>query len=142
LPPLTVQTLPLVSTIWVAGGIVVPLAEALNEEPPLLDEPLLEADPELEPVRDPELEPVLEPLLEVEPELELAVCTPDSQLELVPPVLPEQNQSQLDPLPTTTEGVPVAQRLVVGALVSNVPLDEPHVPFTAAGLPLRGSPLT
>jgi hypothetical protein len=52
---------------------------------------------------------------------------------VVPPLLPAQLQSH-GPLPVTDEAVPVVQRLAFGSLLRLSPLDNPHAPFTAAGL--------
>jgi hypothetical protein len=82
-----------------------------------------------------------EPLAEPQAPLTAAGLEPDStpeaeaQLAFVPPLLPEQNQFQSVPKPPTTEGVPEAQRLVVGALVTAAPLAEPQTPFTAVVVP-------
>ncbi len=49
---------------------------------------------------------------------------------LVPPKRPEQLHFQ-GPLPEMADGDPGAQRFVVGALVKEDPLADPHVPLTA-----------
>jgi hypothetical protein len=53
------------------------------------------------------------------------------QLAVEPPLLPAQLHFH-GPLPLTADAVPAAQRLAVGALVSVAPLEEPHLPLTAA----------
>jgi hypothetical protein len=52
------------------------------------------------------------------------------QLAGVPPLLPAQDQFH-GPLPVTAEAVPALHRLVVGALLTALPLAVPHTPFTA-----------
>jgi hypothetical protein len=54
------------------------------------------------------------------------------QLAVTPPSLPAQDHAQ-GPLPETGEGVPVLQRLVVGALVNFVPFDPPQLPLVTGG---------
>ena len=48
---------------------------------------------------------------------------------VVPPLLPAQFQRH-GPLPVTVDAVPAAQRFAVGAVLTDAPFEEPHVPFT------------
>jgi hypothetical protein len=49
---------------------------------------------------------------------------------VVPPLLPAQLQAN-GPEPVTDEAVPAVHRPEAGALVTSVPFDDPHAPFTA-----------
>ena len=64
--------------------------------------------------------------------LPLTLLTAAEHEALVPPLLPAQLHDQ-GPLPATVEAEPVEQRLVVGAVLTVVPLAVPQVPFTAVG---------
>jgi hypothetical protein len=57
------------------------------------------------------------------------------QLAVVPLLEPVQDHVH-GPEPVTLDAVPAVQRLVVGTVLTVVPLAEPQVPFTAAPLPL------
>jgi hypothetical protein len=54
------------------------------------------------------------------------------QLAVEPPLLPAQLHFH-GPLPVTADAVPAVHRLLVGALLSVAPLEEPHAPLTATG---------
>src|ERR1700722_2204633 len=56
-------------------------------------------------------------------------------LAATPPFCAEQLHAH-GPLPLTAEAVPEEHRLVVGALVSVSPLDEPHLPLTGVAAPV------
>ena len=55
-----------------------------------------------------------------------------AQYAMVPPLLPTQFHIH-GPAPAIVEAMPIAQRPVVGALLSEAPLDAPQAPLTAAG---------
>jgi hypothetical protein len=73
------------------------------------------------------------PLAEPHAPLTAGALTLALQDALVPLPLPEQLQAQ-GPLPETAVAVPVVHRLVVGALVTLVPLAAPHAPLTTVVL--------
>jgi hypothetical protein len=60
-----------------------------------------------------------------------AVTANASQLAAAPPFWLPQLQCH-GPLPLTADAVPDAHRLAVGALVSDLPFDDPHTPLTDA----------
>jgi hypothetical protein len=96
IPPETVHMLPLLSTICVAEGMVVPLAEG---------------------------------------ELTVCAATLAEHAAVAPPLRPLQVQAH-GPLPLTAEAAPAVHKLVIGVVVTAMPLVVPQAPFT--GTP-RGS---
>ena len=72
------------------------------------------------------------PLAEPQTPLTAVGCSGALHEEFAPPLLPPHVQAQ-GPLPVTAEAVPAEQRLVFGAVVTEMPFAEPQTPLTAVG---------